>query len=100
MKKAWQKKEKRDARQFGARQTIRSGGLWFLPGDLKNESFLFDSKSTKHKSFTVTKAMWNKIYLEALESQRMPCLSIELGDGTELVILDKNDFLTWFKETK
>ena len=42
--------------------------------------------------------MWEKINNEAIKNRRTPMLSIELaGVGIELVILDKNDFLSLFK---
>ena len=95
----WRKKEKKDARKFGARQKPRSGGLWFAPGDLATEDFLFDSKLSKHNRFSVTKNMWNKLYKEAIMSQRMPALLVEFGDeNTELVVLDRADFESWFEK--
>lgn len=96
MKKSWQEAERKTAKEFGGRQTPRSGGLWFKPGDVKTNDFLIDNKTTKHKSFTVTKKIWDKLSKEALLEQRLPCLMVQLGDGTEMVVLDKNDFLTWF----
>lgn len=96
--KKWQKKEKRDEKLFGGKRTIRSGGLWFNPGDLKTESFLLDQKTTKHNSFSIKSETWKKIETEALMEQRMPCLSVELGDGTEFVVLSLIDFKSWFKD--
>lgn len=104
--KAWQKKERNDKKSFGGAQTKRSGGLWFDPGDVKTKDFLIDSKTTKAKSFSITKKMWAKIRKEALNNNRKPCLSIgflneenPLDPPTpEVVVLDKNDFESWFKE--
>jgi hypothetical protein len=94
----WQKKENKDKKSFGGKRTPRSGGLWFIPGDVKIDKFLIDSKQTDHNSFSITLEIWKKIYREALNSRKLPCLSIELGDGTEVVVLDKNDFQSFFKE--
>jgi hypothetical protein len=98
MKLPWQQKEKKDAKKFGARQTFRSGGIWFAPGDIKSKDFLFDSKFTSKKSFSITKQMWDKIQKESINSQRTPALLIEFSDGTELVVLNNIDFRKWFKK--
>ena len=96
--KKWQKKETKDSSLFKGRVRPRSGGLWFMPGDVKTEEFLIDCKTTDKKSFSVTSDMWSKINSEALKCRKLPCLSVQLGDGTEVVVLDKNDFLSFFKE--
>jgi len=98
--KTWQRKETKDSKDFGGRKKPRSGGLWFAPGDVSIDQFLLDDKTTVRKSFSITLNMWKKIYEEALKSQKMPCLSVRLGDGTEVVVLSKDDFLTFFKEKK
>ena len=97
LNKKWQNKEKSDAKLFGGRRQKRSGGLWFQPGDVKLKEFLIDDKQTDKESFSVTKKIWQKIYHEALMNQRKPCLSLQIQD-LEVVVLDKNDFLSWFKE--
>ena len=100
-KKPWQKKEHNDAKDFGGRVTPRSGGAWSFPGDVKTDDFLVDSKTTEHKSFSITRDMWKKVYNEALKSQKLPMLSIQLlNDDIEMVVLDKNDFITILEEWK
>jgi len=95
MTKKWQKKENKDAEQFGGRVTPRSGGMWSFPGDVKTDMFLIDSKTTDKKSYSITANIWRKLYSQALKSQRLPLLSIQLvKDGVEVVVLDKNDFIT------
>lgn len=101
MKKNWEKKEERDAKDFAGRRMIRSGGFWFCPGDVTTSQFLFDQKTSKHNRFSITQKMWKKVYKEALLNQRIPALSVEFGDeGTELVVLSKDDFLSFFEETE
>jgi len=92
--KNWQKKEKKDAKDFKARRTPRSGGIWSFSGDLKNDRFLIESKKTEKKGFNITNKIWEKVWAEALKSQRMPLLSIELGNEMEIVVLEKGDFLS------
>ena len=91
--KKWKQKEKKDAKSFGTRPMPRSGGLWFAKGDSRNDKFLIESKHTIHKGFTITGKLWEKLEKEGLLNERIPLLSVELGSGAELVILDKNDFI-------
>ena len=100
MQLPWQKKEKKDAKRFGARRTLRSGGIWFDPGDSKSSDFLFESKHTDKKSFSVTRKMWDKIQGEAIDSEKTPAILVEFADGMELVVLNNIDFQSWFKEDK
>lgn len=96
--KPWQRKEKEDANDFGGRKTPRSGGFWGFPGDIKTDKFLIDSKTTKHKSFTIPASMWRKINHEALKSRLIAMLSISLiNEDIDLVVLDKNDFIELLK---
>jgi len=92
--KIWQKKERKDAELLGAKQTPRSGGLWFAKGDSKSSKYLIENKTSKHDSFTIPRKMWEKLEKEALLSRRIPLLSIQFGEkDTELIILSKNDFI-------
>jgi len=86
-------KEKKDAKDFGAKLQPRSGGFYNMPGDARDQHFLFDSKDTKHKSYSITQEIWEKISHEALHNRRMPVLSIRLGNGEEIVVLSKMDFI-------
>lgn len=96
--KRWEKKEHKDKSLLGGKLRPRSGGLWFAPGDVTTKDFLIDCKTTEHKGFTVTEKIWEKIYTEAIGCRKLPCLSIQLGDGKEVVVLDKNDFFSFFQE--
>ncbi len=99
MKKQWEKKEIKDAKKYGGRRTPRSGGIWFIPGDVTTKDFLIENKTSKHERFGITAIIWKKIRNEALKNGRMPCLSIQFGEEQlELVILDKADFDTFFVE--
>lgn len=91
--KSWQKKEKTDAEDFGAKQVVRSGAFWSNKGDIRDEYFNYDSKDTKHASYSIKSKVWQKIYTDALKHNRMPVLSLALGTGEELVILSKADFI-------
>jgi len=99
MKKRWQKKEINDAKDFGSRRMPRSGGLWFAPGDSRNDTYLIENKTTKHKSYSVSAKTWYKLENEAILSQRIPLLSVLFGEeDAELVIINKNDFIDLIKK--
>ena len=93
-KTLWRRKEKLDAKEFNGQRTPRSGGLWNKPGDVKSTDFLFDSKFTERTSYSVRTDTLRKIHKEALLSSRTPALSVKLGDGTEFVVLRKDDFIS------
>lgn len=90
--KDWQKKEKKDAKDLNAKLVPRSGGFWSNKGDLRDDYFNYDSKHTKHASYSIKSKVWEKVYNDALKHNRMPALSIELGTGEELIVLSKADF--------
>lgn len=99
MLKKWQKKEQKDAKDFEARRTPRSGGIWFAKGDSNNEEFLIENKTSKHNSFSIKQSVWRKLEREALTSGKLPLLSIEFGDQqTELVIMSRDDFISMLYE--
>ena len=97
--KKWRKKEIKDAVDFKGKLTPRSGGYFSFPGDVTTDTFLIDSKVTEKRSFSITENMWKKVFTEALKSRRLPCLSISLINyGIDLVVLDKNDFVSFLKK--
>ena len=101
MSKVWEEKEKKDAKLFGGRRMPRSGGLWFAKGDCKSKKFLIENKTSKHEGFSITTKLWEKISTGALLSQRIPIMSLEFGEkNLELVVLDKNDFISLMEEKK
>jgi hypothetical protein len=96
--KFWQKKERNDAKDFGAKQSPRSGGFWSWKGDSLSNKYLIESKSSKHNRFSVTTKMWKKVNREALLSNRIPIISAIFGDeNIEIVVLDKYDFIELMK---
>jgi len=97
--KTWQRKEIKDAEQFGGRRTPKSGGFWSFAGDVVTKDYLIDSKTTDKEGFRITSSMWTKLFNEALKSRKLPILSILLiKKGIELVVLDKNDFISLIKK--
>lgn len=78
--KKWQLKEKNDAKSMGGKRVKASGSLWWVPGDVKTDVFLIDSKCTDKKSYSVSLTTWRKLSDEALFSFRLPMLSLQIQD--------------------
>jgi hypothetical protein len=99
--KQWKLKEKNDEKDFNGKRTPGSGSRWYSGGDVKTPTLLLEDKSTSKGSYAITLRRWEKIYTEALLSQRIPVVSIRFEkDGTELVVLSKMDFLNLTSEKK
>ena len=95
MRKAWESKEKKDAKAFNGKRMPRSGGFWSAKGDIKSGKYLIESKQTMKRSFSVSVDLWKKIEREALLSNRIPLLSLEIGkEKQELIVISRDDFLT------
>jgi len=73
---------KRKGQKFETKvqKTLNSGSLWFDKGDLKTEDFIIDSKYTEKGSIRITKNMIEKIWNEALESNKFPLLEVGIKD--------------------
>lgn len=95
--KPWEKKEKKDAKDFGGTRVRGSGNQWNYPGDIASDKYLIEVKQTGKKSFGVSVELWDKISEEAaFSSDRIPLLSLLIQD-TELIVLSKMDFLNILK---
>jgi hypothetical protein len=90
--KQWEKKEKKDKKDFQTTKHKGSGNYWAKPGDSSNSTLLIESKQTSKKSYSISKQTWDKLYEEALFAYRIPVLSI-LIQNLELVVLSKEDFM-------
>ena len=86
-----QQHEKRLAAKFGGRVTPASGAFWSQKGDVKTPTMLIEHKFTGKKSFTLTAAVLEKIFTEAVLTNRMPVLGVSLNDRN-YVVLSEDDF--------
>lgn len=91
MPKRWELKENSDAGIINGKRNRGSGNRWYAPGDVKSDRFLFESKDTERKSFTLTKNLLNKIYDEALFAYRIPVFSIRIQD-VDVVLMFREDW--------
>lgn len=92
--------EKSVAKQFGGKQVIASGALWFAHSDVRSEKYLIECKTTAKASFAITQKHWEKIQNEALhDGLRIPILNVQLLDGDiDLIVMNKNDFIELLSE--
>ncbi len=96
--KPWQKKEKKDAKDFSATRQRGSGNSWQSPSDSVSKTFSIDSKFTSKNSYSFSIQTWNKLCEEAAWNQeKIPLLSIAI-QNIELVVLSKDDFLRLIKK--
>lgn len=72
-------------------RTAASGAFWSRKGDVRTDDLLIEHKWTGKKSFSITRAVLDKISSEAIMDGRMPVLGIHL-DGKDYIVLDENDF--------
>ena len=87
--------EKSVAKQFGGKQVIASGALWFAHSDVRNSKFLIECKTTSKDYFNITTKLWEKIKTEATRDRmRIPLMVIDLEDSDRIVVFNPHDFET------
>ena len=93
VKKRSQKQEKSVAKQFGGKQVIASGALWFAHSDVRNDKFLIECKTTEKDYYSLTAKVWEKIEQEAIRDHlRIPLMVIDLEDRDRVVVFRPLDF--------
>jgi hypothetical protein len=80
---SWKRQEKRVAVAVGGKRTIRSGALPCIRGDVKNDNFLIECKSTDGAGIFVAKKWIEKISKEALGAKtggKIPAIALDFGN--------------------
>lgn len=90
--KASKRQEQGIARDMGGRRVAGSGSLPSNKGDVKAEHFLIEAKQTRGVRFSLTLALWRKIYAEATKTGKRPAMVIEMA-GRKVAVIDYDDFL-------
>ena len=91
-----QKQESRVAKQCCGRVQAASGALDGAKGDVRNDKFLIECKTTDKDFFSLKEAVWKKIRGEAIkDGMRIPVLLIEIGDK-EIAFLDAWNLFEFF----
>lgn len=81
MKSKSQKQEARIAKSCCGRVQAASGALDCAKGDVRNDKFLIECKTTDKDYFVLTKKVWDKIEQEAVkDGLRIPVIVYEIGD--------------------
>lgn len=94
VKRRSQKQEKSVAKDFSAKTVVASGALWGAKGDVRNDKFLIECKTTEKDYYTITNKVWEKIEEEALKDRmRTPLLIIDLQDRDRYVVFNPNQFV-------
>lgn len=94
VKRRSQKQEKSVAKSFNARPTVASGALWGMKGDVRNDKFLIECKTTEKDYYSITTKVWEKIEDEALKDRmRTPLLIIDLQDTDRYIVFNPNQFI-------
>lgn len=82
------------AKSFNARPTVASGALWGMKGDVRNDKFLIECKTTEKDYYSITTKVWEKIEDEALKDRmRTPLLIVDLQDTDRYVVFNPNQFI-------
>lgn len=93
VKKRSQKQEKSVAKDFSAKTVVASGALWGAKGDVRNDRFLIECKTTKKDYYSLTATVWEKIEDEAIRDRgRIPLMIIDLEDKDRLVVFRHSYF--------
>lgn len=94
-KKQSQKQEKTVAKELNAKTVIASGALWASKGDVRNDEFLVECKTTEKPYYIFNYDVWRKIELEALkDGMRVPVMSVDVSAGVRrYAIVNETDLL-------
>lgn len=93
LKRRSQNQEKSVAKNMNARTVVASGAKWNAKGDVRNDKFLIECKTTSKDFYKVTTKVWEKISKEAVkDGLRIPLLIVDLKDSDRYVIFNPNDF--------
>lgn len=94
--KAGRKAEVRAAKTLGMDLTLGSGSIWFSKSDAANRDFRLEVKSTEKKSFSLTRAIWNKLRQEATATGKMPLAVVEI-QGESLTVSETETFAYYYE---
>lgn len=84
------KKQKRKSKKIGqawevkVQKSINSGSLWFSKGDLLTPTRLIECKYTSKKGYRITSKILEKLWEEALDSNKLPVLIIGIENDKEI----------------
>ena len=87
-----ERQEKSVAKQFKARTVVASGALWGAKGDVRNDKYLIECKTTDKGFYSLSAKVWEKIEYEAIQDHlRIPLMVIDI-QGERFVVFKPLDF--------
>lgn len=92
LQKLSDKQEKDTAKAFGGKVQPGSGSGWLHRQDVKADGYLIEDKRTGNKSISIKTSDWEQLRKEAILSDRVPIMEIELG-GRKYAMLLRDDLL-------
>jgi len=90
-RKRSKQQEDRIAQEMGGLVVPASGSFWARKGDARTDDYLVEAKYTDKASFSIKRAIWDKIRKEALLDGRIPLLAVQIQER-KLVVMDEEDF--------
>lgn len=93
-KYASDRQEKRVAKEISGKQVVASGSKWGSKGDVRDDLYLIECKTTRNKFYTLNINTWIKIQREAIkDGLRTPIMCVDLENGkTKLAIFNAGIF--------
>jgi len=83
---------------LNGRLTINSGATTeFDKADVESNSFLIECKTTDKKSFSLKKAIFDKVNKEAIFKNKIPLMEVEIGHD-KFIIAKEDDFFAMLQE--
>jgi hypothetical protein len=98
-RKKSKKQELSLADMVGGKVQPASGAKWYRKGDVRQEGFLYENKTTSHGSFSISLSLWEEIKKKAMMTEaKTPGLQLDLANGTvRLMVIDLNDWVEIIK---
>jgi len=87
-----QKQENKISKLLDMCKTISSGSIWFSKGDLKDDDFILEAKTTDNEKYTISRKLINKISEESFSRFKKPLIFITVQDK-DYILMKKNDFI-------
>lgn len=94
-----QRQERRVSETYKGQVSAASGAKWYRKGDVRAEDLLIEAKWTEAKSFSLTKAVLDKIEREALLESREWLLYLTM-QNRDYVVLDADVFEMYYRAWK
>lgn len=78
-----------------AHRRAGSGSKWYAKGDAISSMFLVEAKdkAAPSKTRTISKEVFDKLKMEAIEENKIPLYVVGFGDGRDFYIMEDLEFI-------